>query len=162
MAVFLAIVVATGFLFAKMPKGFMPSEDSGQLFCFTEAQQDISFDAMSDLQGRVAEIIRQHPDVEAAMSFIGSGGNNPSLNVGRITITLKPRNQRKSSDEIIRELRPKVSTVLGIKGFMQNVPTIRIGGQLTKSPYQYVLQGASTEELYHCVPIIEAKLKTLG
>src|SRR5476649_634015 len=80
MAVFLAIVVATGFLFAKMPKGFMPSEDSGQLFCFTEAPQDISFDAMSDLQGRVAEIIRQHPDVEAAMSFVGAGGNNPSLN----------------------------------------------------------------------------------
>src|SRR4029077_1049099 len=75
MAVFLAIVVATGFLFAKMPKGFMPSEDSGQLFCFTEAPQDISFDAMADLQGRVAEIIRQHPDVEAAMSFVGAGGN---------------------------------------------------------------------------------------
>jgi hydrophobic/amphiphilic exporter-1 (mainly G- bacteria), HAE1 family len=161
MAVFLAIVVATGFLFAKMPKGFMPSEDSGQLFCFTEAPQDISFEAMADLQGRVAEIIRQHPDVEAVMSFVGAGGNNPSLNVGRITITLKPRNQRKSADEILRELRPKVSTVLGIKGFMQNVPTIRIGGQLTKSPYQYVLQGASTEELYHWVPIIEAKLKTL-
>ena len=161
MAVFLLIVVATGFLFAKMPKGFMPSEDSGQLFCFTEAPQDISFDAMADLQGRVAEIIRQHPDVEAAMSFVGAGGNNPSLNVGRITITLKPRDQRKSADEILRELRPKVSTVLGIKAFMQNVPTIRIGGQLTKSPYQYVLQGASTEELYHWVPIIEAKLKTL-
>ena len=161
MAVFLAIVVATGFLFATMPKGFLPSEDSGQLFCFTEAPQDISFDAMADLQGRVAEIIRQHPDVEAAMSFIGASGFNPSLNVGRITITLKPRKQRKSADEIIRELRPKVSTVLGIKAFMQNVPTIRIGGQLTKSPYQYVLQGASTEELYHWVPIIEAKLKTL-
>jgi HAE1 family hydrophobic/amphiphilic exporter-1 len=109
----------------------------------------------------VAEIIRQHPDVEAVMSFVGAGGNNPSLNVGRITITLKPVNQRKSADAIIRELRPKVTTVLGIKGFMQNVPTIRIGGQLTKSPYQYVLQGASTEELYHWVPIIEAKLKTL-
>jgi hydrophobic/amphiphilic exporter-1 (mainly G- bacteria), HAE1 family len=161
MAVFLAIVVVTGFLFATMPKGFLPSEDSGQLFCFTEAPQDISFEAMADLQGRVADIIRQHPDVEAAMSFIGAGGNNPSLNVGRITITLKPRKQRKSSDEILRELRPKVSTVLGIKAFMQNVPTIRIGGQLTKSPYQYVLQGASTEELYHWVPIIEAKLKTM-
>jgi HAE1 family hydrophobic/amphiphilic exporter-1 len=95
------------------------------------------------------------------MSFVGAGGNNPSLNVGRITVTLKPRNLRKSADEIIRELRPKVSTVLGIKAFMQNVPTIRIGGQLTKSPYQYVLQGASTEELYHWVPIIEAKLKSL-
>ena len=161
MLVFLAIIVATGFLFAKMPKGFLPSEDSGQLFCFTEAPQDVSFEAMAGLQTQVAEIIRQDPNVEAVMSFIGASGFNPSLNVGRITITLKPRDQRKSADEIIRDLRPKVNTVLGIKAFMQNVPTIRIGGQLTKSPYQYVLQGASTEELYHWVPIIEAKLKTL-
>ena len=161
MMVFFAIVVATGILFAKMPKGFLPSEDSGQLFCFTEAPQDVSFEAMASLQGQVADIVRQHPDVEAAMSFIGLSGPNAALNVGRITITLKPRKQRKSADEIIRELRPKVSSVLGIKAFMQNVPTIRIGGQLTKSPYQYVLQGASTEELYRWVPIIEAKLKTL-
>jgi len=109
----------------------------------------------------VAEIIRQDPNVEAVMSFIGASGFSPALNVGRITITLKPRAQRKSADEIIRELRPKVNAVLGIKAFMQNIPAIRIGGQLTKSPYQYVLQGANTEELYHWVPIIEAKLKTL-
>ncbi|MBI5909881.1 MAG: efflux RND transporter permease subunit [Betaproteobacteria bacterium] len=161
MALFLGIIVVTGFLFAKMPKGFLPSEDSGQLFCFTEAPQDISFDAMANLQTQVAEIIRQDPNVEAVMSFIGASGFNPALNVGRITITLKPRKQRKSADEVIRGLRPKVNTVLGIKAFMQNVPSIRIGGQLTKSPYQYVLQGANTEELYHWVPIIEAKLKTL-
>ncbi|MBE0619547.1 MAG: efflux RND transporter permease subunit [Burkholderiales bacterium] len=160
-AVFLCIIVATGFLFAKMPKGFLPSEDSGQLFCFTEAPEDISFDAMAALQTQVAEIIRQDPNVEAVMSFIGASGSSTSLNLGRITITLKPRNQRKSADEIIRELRPKINTVLGIKAFIQNVPAIRIGGRLTKSPYQYVLQGANTEELYHWVPIIEAKLKTL-
>ncbi len=158
---FLVIIVLTGFLFVKMPKGFLPSEDSGQLFCFTEAPQDISFDAMAGLQGQVAEIIRQDPNVEAVMSFIGASGFSPALNVGRITITLKPRAQRKSADEIIRGLRPKVNSVLGIKAFMQNIPSIRIGGQLTKSPYQYVLQGANTEELYHWVPIIEAKLKTL-
>ena len=161
MLLFLGIVVATGFLFARMPKGFLPSEDSGQLFCFTEAPQDISFDAMAGLQGQVAEIIRQDPNVEAVMSFIGASGFNPALNVGRITITLKPRAERKSADEVIRGLRPRVNTVLGIKAFMQNIPAIRIGGQLTKSPYQYVLQGANTDELYHWVPIIEAKLKTL-
>ena len=158
---FLGIVVATGILFVQMPKGFLPSEDSGQLFCFTEAPQDVSFEAMAGLQTQVAEIIRQDPNVEAVMSFIGASGFSPALNVGRITITLKPRNQRKSADEVVRGLRPKVNTVLGIKAFMQNVPAIRIGGQLTKSPYQYVLKGANTEELYHWVPIIEAKLKTL-
>jgi hydrophobic/amphiphilic exporter-1 (mainly G- bacteria), HAE1 family len=158
---FLGIIVITGFLFAKMPKGFLPSEDSGQLFCFTEAPEDVSFEAMAKLQTQIADIIRNDPNVEAVMSFIGTTGFNAALNVGRITITLKPRNQRKSADEIIRELRPKINTVLGVKAFVQNVPAIRIGGRLTKSPYQYVLQGASTEELYHWVPIIESKLKTL-
>ena len=161
MIVFFAIVVATGFLFAKMPKGFLPSEDSGQLFCFTEAPQDISFEAMAKLQTQVADIIRSDPNVEAVMSFIGTSGFNSALNIGRITITLKPRNQRKSADEILRDLRPKINRVLGIKAFVQNVPAIRIGGRLTKSAYQYVLQGANTEELYHWVPIIEEKLKTL-
>jgi HAE1 family hydrophobic/amphiphilic exporter-1 len=161
MAVFLAIIVATGFLFDRMPKGFLPSEDSGQLFVFTEAPQDVSFDAMAGLQTQVAEIIRRNPNVEALMSFIGTSGFNTAGNVGRIIITLKPRHERKSADEIIRELRPGINAVLGIKAFVQNVPTIRIGGRLTKSAYQYVLQGADTEELYHWVPIIEAKLKTL-
>jgi hydrophobic/amphiphilic exporter-1 (mainly G- bacteria), HAE1 family len=159
--IFLGIIVVTGFLFAKMPKGFLPSEDSGQLFAFTEAPEDISFDAMAGLQTQVADIIRKDPNVEAVMSFIGTSGFNSALNIGRITITLKPRNQRKPADEIIRELRPKINTVLGIKAFVQNVPAIRIGGRLTKSPYQYVLQGANTDELYEWVPIIEAKLKTL-
>src|SRR5258707_10460865 len=72
-----------------------------------------------------------------------------------------PISQRKSADEVVRGLRPKLANIMGVKVFIQNVPAIRIGGQLTKSQYQYVVQGASTEELYHWVPIIEDKLKTL-
>jgi HAE1 family hydrophobic/amphiphilic exporter-1 len=87
---FLAYAVLTGVLFYRAPKGFLPSEDSGQLFCFVEGPQDISFEAMADLQRRVAEIIGQDPNVEAAMSFVGATGFSPSLNVGRITVTLKP------------------------------------------------------------------------
>lgn len=161
MAGFLAVVLATGFLFSSMPKGFLPSEDSGQLFCITEAPQDISFEAMTKLQNQVVDVIRADPDVEALMSFVGASGFSLALNQGRMTITLKPRNQRKSADEIVRRLRPKLQGILGIKAFVQNVPTIRIGGQLTKSPYQYVVQGADTDLLYQWVPRIEAKLKTL-
>ncbi|MGH8704948.1 MAG: efflux RND transporter permease subunit, partial [Burkholderiales bacterium] len=158
---FLAICVATGVLFARAPKGFLPSEDSGQLFCFVEGPQDISFQAMAELQGKVAEIIRQDPNVEAAMSFIGATGFSPSLNVGRITITLKPFKERRPADEVVRGLRPKLGNVLGAKVFIQNVPAIRIGGQLTKSPYQYVVRGASTDELYDWAPVIEQKLRSL-
>ena len=157
---FVAITIATGILFARMPKGFLPAEDTGQLFCFTEAAQDISFEAMARLQRQVAEIVSSDPNVEGVMSFIGAGGNNPSLNRGRLFITLKPRAERVSADEVVRRLRPKLAQLVGIKAFMQNIPTIRIG-LLTKSPYQYIVRGASTEELYHWVPIIEEKLKSI-
>jgi len=157
---FLAITVATGILFVRMPKGFLPTEDTGQIFCFTEAPQDISFEAMAALQQRVADIVRRDPNVHGVMSFIGASGFNPSLNRGRMFITLKPHNERVSADEVIRGLRPKLASVIGIKPFLQNIPTIRIG-LLTKSPYQYTLRAASTEELYQWVPIIEEKLKAI-
>ena len=161
MLLFIAVCVATGVLFARAPKGFLPSEDSGQLFCFVEGPQDASFEAMAELQAKVTDIIRQDPNVEAAMSFVGASGFSPSLNVGRITITLKPFNQRKPADQVVRELRPKISNVLGAKAFIQNVPAIRIGGGLTKSPYQYVVRSTSAEELYQWAGVIEQKLRTL-
>ena len=161
MVVFFAVIVATGVLYSRMPKGFLPSEDSGQMFCFIEAPQDTGFEAMKEHLATVMEIVRADPNVEAAMGFIGSTSFNPGLNIARLTITLKPRDQRKPVDEVLRGLRPKVANLMGVKVFLQNIPTIRIGGQLTKSPYQYVVQGASTDELYHWVPIIEAKMKTL-
>jgi HAE1 family hydrophobic/amphiphilic exporter-1 len=160
MFLFVAIMVATGFMFKHMPKGFLPAEDTGQIFCFTEAPQDISFDAMAKQQQQVADIIHDNPNVEAVMSFIGASGNNSSLNLGRIFITLKPHSERVSADEVIQQLRPKLANLVGIKAYLQNIPTIRIG-LLTKSPYQFVLRSTSTEELYHWVPIIEEKLKTL-
>ncbi|HET7200764.1 MAG TPA: efflux RND transporter permease subunit [Burkholderiales bacterium] len=159
--VFLAICVMTGVLFARAPKGFLPSEDSGQLFCFVEGPQDISYQAMVDLQREVADIIARDPNVDAAMAFVGATGFSPSLNVGRITITLKPFKDRKPADEVVKGLRPKLSNVLGAKVFIQNVPAIRIGGNLTKSPYQYVMRSATIDELYQWAPQIEQKLRSL-
>jgi hydrophobic/amphiphilic exporter-1 (mainly G- bacteria), HAE1 family len=159
--VFLGICIATGVLFYRAPKGFLPSEDSGQLFAFIEGPQDASFEAMVELQHRVAEIIRNDPNVEAAMSFVGATGFSPSLNVSRMTITLKPFRERKPADQVVRELRPKLANVLGAKVFIQNVPAIRIGGGLTKSPYQYVMRSATAEELFDWAPRIEQKLRSL-
>jgi HAE1 family hydrophobic/amphiphilic exporter-1 len=158
---FIAIVVGTSVLFQRAPKGFLPSEDSGQLFVFTEAPQDISFEGMVALQAQVAEIVRQDPNVEALMSFVGSSNFNPAMNSGRITVTLKPFGKRKNADEIVRDLRPKLAKLTSIKAFVQNVPAIRIGGQLTKAPYQYVVQGSNTELLYTWAPRIEQKLRSL-
>ena len=161
LTVFLAICVVTGVLFARAPKGFLPSEDSGQLFVFTEGPQDVSFEGMVELQRQVADIVRQDPNVEAIMSFVGASNFNPAMNGGRITIALKPYDKRKPADDVVRALRPKLAKVVGMKTFVQNVPTIRIGGSLTKSPYQYVIQGPSTEQLYQWAPQIERKLRTL-
>ena len=160
MLVFLAVVIATGVLFSRAPKGFLPSEDSGQLFVFTEGPQDASFESMVELQRQVADIVRNDPNVEAIMSFVGASNFNPAMNSGRITIALKPYAQRKPADDVVRGLRPKLGRVVGMKAFIQNVPTIRIG-TLTKSPYQYVIQGANTEQLYQWAPRIEARLRTL-
>ena len=161
MLAFVGICIATGVLFVRAPKGFLPSEDSGQLFCFVEGPQDISFTAMADMQRQVANIIAQDPNVEAAMSFVGATGFSPSINVGRITITLKPFKERLPADEVVRGLRPRLSNVLGAKVFIQNVPAIRIGGNLTKSPYQYVMRSATIDELYQWAPLIEQKLRAL-
>lgn len=162
MLVFAVVTALTGWLFHIMPKGFLPSEDTGQLFIFTEAAQNISYDAMAREQQKVAEIVRQDPNVAAAMAFIGASGSSQSLNLGRILVRLKPRGERPSADEVMRQLRPKLASLPGIKAYIQNLPAIRIGGQLTKSPYQYTLQDADTANLYRWAPLIEARLKTLS
>jgi len=161
LGLFIALTVLTGILFAYTPKGFLPSEDSGQLFVFTEGPQDISFEGMAALQRQVTDVVRHDPNVDGFMSFVGVGGLSASLNVGRVFIALKPFGQRKSADDVVRELRPKLVNLVGVKAFIQNIPAIRIGTQLTRSPYQYVLQSASTEQLYEWAPKIERKLRTL-
>ena len=161
MAVFFAIFAGTALLFSWMPKGFLPSDDVGQLFVITEAAQDISFDAMKNLQQQVAEIIRRDPNVENVMSFVGAGGPSASLNQGRLFVTLKPREERLTAEQVVRELRPKLTRIPGINAFVQNIPAIRIGGRLSKSEYQYTVQAPDTRELYTWAPKIEAKLRSL-
>ncbi|MEN6584658.1 MAG: efflux RND transporter permease subunit [Sulfuricella sp.] len=161
LALYLVILALTGYLFYAMPKGFLPSEDTGQIFAFTEAAEDISFEAMARHQRAVAAIVQQDPNIDGFMSAIGAGGASLSGNTGRMFIRLKPRSERVSADEVIEELKPKLAAVPGIRVFLQNLPTIRIGGQLTKSQYQFTLQDADLKELYRWVPQIEAKLHTL-
>jgi HAE1 family hydrophobic/amphiphilic exporter-1 len=149
-------------LFYFIPKGFLPTEDTGQIFAITEAQQGISFDDMKKHQLELADIIAKDENVEAFMSSIGAGGPNAAANSGRIFMRLKPRSERKlSADQVIQELRRKTAGVIGIRMFMQNLPPIRIGGVLTKSQYQYTLQGPDTDELYEAAPVLEAKLRAL-
>jgi HAE1 family hydrophobic/amphiphilic exporter-1 len=156
------LLLATGVLFAVAPKGFIPSEDIGQIIAFTEAAQDISYDSMVKHQKQVAAILLQDPNIQSFMSSVSSGGAGDTANTGRLGIMLKPRAERKlSAQEIIRELRPKLTTVPGMRVFLQNPPIIRVGGQLTKGLYQYTLQGTDIKELYQVAQELQAKLAAL-
>jgi HAE1 family hydrophobic/amphiphilic exporter-1 len=162
MAVTIIITILTVFLFVKMPMGFLPTEDTGQIFAFTEAAQGISFQDMVRHQKEIASIVSKDPNIDAFMSAVGSSGMSAANNTGRMFMRLKPLSERKlSADQIIQELRPKVSQVPGIMMFMQNLPAIRIGGHLTKSEYQFTLQGPDTDQLYESATELESKLKTL-
>jgi HAE1 family hydrophobic/amphiphilic exporter-1 len=156
------ILAATVYLFVIIPKGFLPSEDTSQIFGFTEATQGISFESMARHQEEIAAIIAQDPNVESFMSAIGASGISVASNTGRVFIRLKPRSERLlSQDEIIEELRPKLATVPGIRVFMQNLPPIRIGGLLTKSQYQFTLQSPNTDELYRYSTLLESRMRAL-
>jgi HAE1 family hydrophobic/amphiphilic exporter-1 len=155
-----ALLVATAWLFAVIPKGFLPSEDTGQAFGFTEAAQGISFESMARHQQALARVVLQDPNVAAFSSSVGASGPNSAGNQGRIFMRLKDRRERKlSADEVIEELRVKAAQIPGIRIFLQNPPPIRVGGQLTKSLYQLTLQGPDTDELYRSAAELEAKLR---
>jgi HAE1 family hydrophobic/amphiphilic exporter-1 len=158
---FLATVVLTGFLFYVVPKGFIPNEDTGQVFAFTEAAQGISFDGMMQHQLEVARIVGQQPYVQQFFSAIGTSGINVVMNTGRVFMRLKPRSERPSADEIVQDLRRKLTGIPGINVYPQVLPTIRIGGQLTKGQYQYTLQDADLTTLYHWSPIMFDRMKGL-
>jgi HAE1 family hydrophobic/amphiphilic exporter-1 len=156
-------IAASGYLFHVVPKGFFPSEDTGQIFAFTEAAQDISFQAMAEHQKEVAKIVQDDPNVQAVNSFIGATGFSPALNNGRMFIQLKPRDQRAlSADQVIQELRPKVAHIPGMRTFFQALQNIQLGGRLSKSQYQYTLQDADTAELYHYAPIMQQRITQLA
>jgi HAE1 family hydrophobic/amphiphilic exporter-1 len=156
-----ATLVLTFFVYNLVPKGFIPSEDTGQLLANTQAAQDISFDEMQRHQQAVAEMIMKSPNVDAFTSSVGAGGANASANSGRIFIRLKPRSERPSVDEIIQKLRPRLSKIPGIQTFLQNPPSIRIGGQSSKSLYQLTLQGTNSEELFQSAPQLLEKMQAM-
>ncbi len=162
MIISLVIFITTLYLFVVIPKGFIPSDDNGLLSVTTEAAQDISFAAMAKHQQALAEIISNDPNIDAINSSVGAGGPNASANAGRMLIRLKPRSQRLlSADQIVQKLRPKLGTVPGIRAFVQNPPSIRIGGQQTKALYQLTLQSVNQQELYQYGNILESKLREM-
>jgi len=158
----LIFIAGTAYYLVVLPKGFLPSEDIGQIYANTEGPEDVSFEGLVDAHQRVAEILRQDENVEALSSTVGASGGTGASNAGRMFIRLKPREQRTlSADEVISRLRRKVAIVPGIKVYFQNPPPIRIGGRVAKSAYQLTIQGPDTTELFAAVPKLEERLRAM-
>ncbi len=151
------ILVGTAVLFALVPKGFIPTEDTGSIQGSTETVEGSSYDAMVQHQLAVADVIGRNPYVDHYMSRVGQG----TTNQGQITLRLKPRGQRPSADAIVRQLQPQLAAIPGIKTYLNVPPVIRIGGRNAKAQYQFTLQGPDIAALYDNAGKLEAKLHTI-
>jgi hydrophobic/amphiphilic exporter-1 (mainly G- bacteria), HAE1 family len=149
----------TIWLYIIIPKGFFPTEDTGFISASTEASSDVSFLAMANLQRQVAEIVRRDPAVDYVNSTVGAGGPNPTQNIGRMFIALKPRKERsENSTAVIQRLRRTANTVPGMAVYFQNVQNINITGRISKSEFQYTLQSSDIQLLYDVAPLLREKI----
>ena len=161
---FFIVVLATGALFLVIPKGFVPNQDTDQLAITTEAVQGTSFQQMAEYQREVADIVNADPDVESLVATVGGPAASVlgGPNIGQIVVHLKPRSERHELvDALIERLRPKLSVLPGVRVYMQNPPVLRIGGQVTKSLYQFTLQSPDKQELYATTEALEKELLRL-
>jgi multidrug efflux pump len=162
LAATIATVVVTAVLAVVVPKGLFPEQDTGMLLGITEAPVDISFPAMMERQRAAADVIMADPDVDNVSSFIGADGTNPTLSSGRLSITLKPRAERKAdAQEIINRLEPRLAEVAGITTYLQAVQDLQIASQVSRTQYQYTLEDADPKELSVWAPRILARMKEL-
>jgi hydrophobic/amphiphilic exporter-1 (mainly G- bacteria), HAE1 family len=155
-------LVGTVYLLGVIPKGFIPSQDTGQLRGALEARQGISFDDMVRASMQARDIARADPAIEGVGTQTGGGYSNPSANNGELQLRLRPRSERKDTPEqIIERLRPKLDQVPGVKVYLTNRPLITIGGMQSRSNFQYTIQSPVIADLYRAVPAFERQMRAL-
>ena len=159
---FITLLVAVGtlgatiFLYGYVQKGFIPSQDTGILSGSTEAPQDISFEGMVKLQQQVADVLHASPDIDGFISNV-YGGNS-----GRFNIRLTPRRERKlTPEQVIEKLRPQLNALPSIRTYLSNPPLVRIGGMMSRSLYQFTLQGPDIAGLYKAGADFEKRMRTI-
>jgi multidrug efflux pump len=144
----LGTLVLTIYLYIVIPKGFFPVQDTGVIQGISQAPASISFAAMTKAQQDLAQVILQDPAVESLSSFIGADGTNTTLNSGRMSINLKPLDQRDlSASDVIRRLNSSLAQVNGIKLYMQPVQNITVDDRVSRTQYQYTLEDPDVNEL---------------
>ena len=151
--IFLGAIALNIFLFLIVPKGFFPTEDTGRLVGALQADQSVSFQAMSRKLRQMIAIVRADPAVQTVVGYTGTGGGGfGTINTGSVFVSLVPINQRPPIDVVIARLRPKLAQVPGGRLFLNAVQDIRAGGRQSNASYQYTLQSDSADELFNWAP----------
>jgi HAE1 family hydrophobic/amphiphilic exporter-1 len=161
LAVAIGTFAVTVGMYVWIPKGFFPEEDLSQIQLTTEAAEDISFSAMLKLQDQAAEMVRNDPNVLSMVSFVGGGGNNGNLpNNGRMFLNLKPKSERAPMAKVMEGLRAKFRTLPGLNVFMRPVQNLQLGGKVSKSRYQFILQSVGFEGVNQWSEKMIAKMRS--
>ncbi len=162
LAVTIALVGATGWLYVTIPKSLFPEQDTGFLIGVAEAREDISFARMSDLQGELVATVLADPAVSGVASMAGISPLNPSENNARLLIQLKPFAERDATaQQVIRRLQPRLAAVSDGRLYLQVAQDLTFGGRLSRTEYQYTLTSIDTAALDRWAPLLEERMKAL-
>jgi hydrophobe/amphiphile efflux-1 (HAE1) family protein len=158
----LLLMVATGYLYVKIPKGFFPQQDTGTVFGEIDTRQDASFLKTVKMAHEIVDIVRNDPSVGGVFMLAGAYAYNPTENAARVFFALKPFEERNdTANQVVQRLRQKVQTVEGAIFYMQVPQNITVGGRLSRTQYQYTLTDTNDAELDHWAPILEAEMRKL-
>jgi hydrophobe/amphiphile efflux-1 (HAE1) family protein len=160
---FVATIVLTGVLYVETPKGYFPQDDTGLIFGGTQASTDISFASMQRLQLKAMDIVLADPAVAGLGSSVGASGFNPSVNNGRLFISLKPLAERHNvpTTAVIARLRNKLSNIPGLRVFLVPAQDLRVGGRQSNSQYQFTLWSSDIDQLQAWVPKVLDRAKQI-
>ena len=159
----LLLLIAMGALFYIVPKGFIPSEDTGMIMATVQAPEGETFEPFVQSQQAAENIILKNPNVDAVMSSVGQGsGGSTNTSTGRFIIRLKPLNERSATaDKIIQQLRGQLQNLAGLQIVMANPPALRIGGKVSSGNYQYTLQSTQWSDLQKAAASLEKQMATI-
>jgi hydrophobe/amphiphile efflux-1 (HAE1) family protein len=158
----LLLMVATGYLYVKIPKGFFPQQDTGTVFGEIDTRQDASFQKTVKVAHEIIDIVRNDPSVGGVFMLAGAYAYNPTENAARVFFALKPFEERNdTADQVVQRLRQKVRPVEGAVFYMQVPQNITVGGRLSRTQYQYTLTDTDDAELNHWAPILEGEMRKL-
>jgi hydrophobe/amphiphile efflux-1 (HAE1) family protein len=158
----LLLMVATGYLYVKIPKGFFPQQDTGTVFGEVDTRQDASFLKTVTMAHEVVDVVMNDPSVSGVFMLAGAYAYNPTENAARVFFGLKDFDERDdTADQVVQRLRKKMAAIEGAVFYMQVPQNITVGGRLSRTQYQYTLTDTDDQELNHWAPILEAEMRKI-